>query len=100
MIRALSAALLAFVCLTAITAAPAQARKVHPTVAYDNDGHIFGGMTSRAYRTQGYRAAMRGAERTERGAHRRGLRVRTAGAVAEGRGTVIGGRPSGCPHQY
>lgn len=100
MIRALSAALLAFACLTAVTAAPAQARKYHHAVAYDNDGHVFGGTMSRAYRTQGYRASMRGADRIERTAHRRGRSIRNAGDVADTRGTVIGGRPSGCPHQY
>jgi len=61
MIRAISAALLAFACLNVITAAPAYARKNHHQVT--------------SYRM-------------------------LAEDGSPSRGVVVGGRPSGCPHQY
>jgi hypothetical protein len=92
MIRALSAALLAFACLNVIAAAPAYARKHHThhgahAVAHHDATSV----------------ATRRAQRIAR-ASRRAV-ARDAQAMADvGNGPrqvqVVGGRPAGCPRQY
>jgi hypothetical protein len=97
MIRALSAALLAFACLSVITTAPAHARKNHQVVSYDSDGRTGTiGTVSR----QSHRAHHRNERAARRASIPRHDQSRAMADVGTRHGTVIGGRPSGCPRQY
>jgi hypothetical protein len=83
MIRAFSAALLAFACVSAITAAPAHARKNHHqsvVTSYDNDGHMRG--AAQAVDRSAYRSA-RAAARAERAALRAERRSRAYTATQQ-----------------
>jgi len=91
--RAFSAALLAFAFLSAITTAPAYARKKHPqthsqhqTLTYDNNGRV---RTMAAPAWQWQRVAP-------------ASQARMTPAVGRGsyHATVVGGRPAGCPHRF
>lgn len=86
MIRAISAALLAFACLNVITAAPAHARKHHH---HNVTRHVGANHVAWDHAPRMSRRAMRNYGMTRD--------VQTAGMSGA---TVVGGRPSGCPRQY
>ncbi|HWM47931.1 MAG TPA: hypothetical protein VNR11_13585 [Xanthobacteraceae bacterium] len=93
--RAFSAALLAFAFLSAITTAPAYARKKHPqthsqhqTLTYDNNGRV---RAAAAPAWQWQRVAPTGASQA---------RMTPAVGRASHVASVVGGRPAGCPRRF
>jgi len=91
--RAFSAALLAFAFLSAITTAPAYARKKHhqthsqhQTLTYDNNGRV--------------RAAAAPAWQWQRVAPASQARMTPAVGRASHVASVVGGRPAGCPRRF
>jgi hypothetical protein len=90
MIRAFSAALLAFACLNVIAAAPAYARKHHQGAHAVAHSETTSPATRKAQRMA--RASRRAVARDAQGMADVGNGPRQA--------QIIGGRPAGCPRQY